>query len=876
MALAGLWLSDTPATPKLTQVPALSFIEPKGWVRFWADGSSAGGAHCNFKLNKSGENLVLTAANGMTTLDTLAFSAQATDVSQGRLPDGASTIVSFTNQTASPGYCNWAPAPVVINELLANPSAPFEDALELHNPTASAVDISGWWLSDDLASRQKFQIPAGTSLPAGGYQVFYAADFAAGTVPFEFNARGDEVILSAVDAAGDLTGYGSLVRFGASAQNVSRGRVAATGLNASSGAAEFWPLTAHTFGQDNPPDVATFRTGIGAANASPQIGPVVINEIMYHPPALTNIVAGVTNLLDNTRDEFVELHNPTTAAVDLAGWRLKGDTEFTFASGTTIPAGGFLLVVGFDPAVSSNLTAFRATYGLGAGVPIVGPYSEKLANSTFDLEIGYPTLLAGYTSYVNGDKVEYRDTSPWPTSPDGNGKSLQRASLGVIGNTAANWTGHLPTPGTTNLGVVTTLTIATTSPLTGGAVGLGYTNALAATGGTTPYTWALLNGTVPGLALAADGVWRGVPTVAGSNAVVVQVTDQGGVTASKTLALVIAATAPAITTDSLLPAGTLGVDYALTFAAAGGTAPYTWGVAGGTLPPGLSLNGAGVLTGTPTNAGTFNFTAQLTDRYGLTAARACSLTVVSAPLVITSVSPLVSGQEGSPYSQALTAVGGVTPYTWTLAGGALPPGLTLSGVGNLTGTPTNAGTYNFTVRVTDSHANTVTQALALTVHSSALTVATIVLPDSTLGSSYAQSLSATGGTPPYTWSLVGGGLPGGLGLSSAGAISGVATNVGTFSFTVQVTDHANAMAAKLFTVAVLNNPPLLLSAAQPGGAFLLLVGGDTGANYAVEGSSNLLDWIEVFTTNAPAMPFLWLDTAAGSRSYQFYRARLDP
>ena len=251
VALAGLYLSDTPSTPMITQIPALSFIAGKGYTEFWADDSTAGGSHCNFALKKSGENVVLTAANGVTTIDTVTFNAQATDVSQGRLPDGSSSIVFFTN-TASPGYCNWKPAPVFINELLANSASPLEDAIEIYNTNSTAISIGGWWLSDDFNSRQKFQIPSGATVPAGGYKVFYASDLAAGAVPFEFNAAGDEAVLSAVDASGNLTGYGSLVRFGASAENVSFGRVAATGLNCSSGGAEFWPLTAHTFGQDNP------------------------------------------------------------------------------------------------------------------------------------------------------------------------------------------------------------------------------------------------------------------------------------------------------------------------------------------------------------------------------------------------------------------------------------------------------------------------------------------------------------------------------------------------------------------------------------------------------------------------------------------------
>jgi hypothetical protein len=144
VALAGLHLSDTPSTPMITQIPALSFIEGRGYTKFWADGSTAGGNHCNFKLSKSGENVLLTAANGATTIDTITFSSQATDVSQGRLPDGGSTIVSFSSKTASPGNPNWSPASVCINELLANSASPLEDAIEICNTNSSAVDIGGW------------------------------------------------------------------------------------------------------------------------------------------------------------------------------------------------------------------------------------------------------------------------------------------------------------------------------------------------------------------------------------------------------------------------------------------------------------------------------------------------------------------------------------------------------------------------------------------------------------------------------------------------------------------------------------------------------------------------------------------------------------
>lgn len=455
VAMAGLYLSDTTTNRTLTQIPALSFIAGNGCARFWADGLSIGGSHCFFKLKGTGESVALTASNGTTPLDTITFSTQVVDVSQGRLPDGGPVSVAFTSQSASPGYGNWVPAAVWINEVLANAAPPFEDAIELHNPTGSAVNIGGWWLSDDVFNRQKYQIPAGTSLSASGYKVIYAKDMDHGAQPFVLSALGDEAVLSAVDGAGALTGYASFVRFGAAAENVSFGRVAATGLNTSSGGTEFWRQVSPTFGQDNPASVTVFRTGTGAANATPRIGPVCINEIMYHP-------ADSVSSVDNTRDEFVEISNLGDRAQNLGGWRLKGDTEFIFPANTSLSAYGYLLVVSFNPADTATLAAFRSAYGLAATVPVLGPYSQKLSNSTGSVEIAYPTTVASTSTFINVDKVEYRDLVPWPSAPvkganggvDGGGQSLQRRSNSLIGNTAANWAGATPTPGAVNAGVL--------------------------------------------------------------------------------------------------------------------------------------------------------------------------------------------------------------------------------------------------------------------------------------------------------------------------------------------------------------------------------------------------------------------------------------
>ena len=868
VALGGLYLSDTPIFPTISKIPALSFVEPGGFVRFWADGSIAGGSHLNFKLSKTGETISLTAANGTTSIDTLTFSAQTTDVSQGRLPDGGSEIVSFSSGTASPGYFNWVPAPVVINEVLANSVAPFEDAVELANPTAAPVNIGGWWLSDDLGNRKKYQIPAGTIIPAGGYKVFYAAQLSQGAGGFELNAKGDEVILSAVDAAGGLSGISSLARFGTSAENTSLGRVPGTGLNASSGGVEFWPQTAHTFGQDNPPDVVAFRSGAGAANGSPRIGPITINEIMYHPPDVG------TN--DNSRDEFVELHNISTNSIDLAGWRLKGDTEFIIPAGTTISPGGYLLLVGFDPADAATLAAFGTNYVIPAGTPVRGPFTQKLANGTFSVEIAYPTIVGGFTRYINVDKVEYRDLPPWPTTPDGTGTSLQRASDMMIGNTAANWTGNTPTPGAVNLGIITNLTIMTPSLLTGGIQGQTYSNLLTAVGGAAPLSWRISSNSVPGMTLSADGVLSGIPAFVGTNSFWVEVSDSGGTIDRRLFSLIVGTTAPRITTPGSLPDGGLGSTYLLSLAIVGGTAPYQWEVSSGTLPPGLSLNGAGILSGTPTTSGTWTFSIRAVDYANLSASAPFTLSIPAIPLAITSPSPMVSGQQGLPYSQALTALGGVAPYSWSIDTGLLPPGLSLSSVGDITGIPTLTGIYSFTAVAMDASSRSVTKTLSIAIDLPTFTIITDALPDSTVGRSYSQTLAAQGGTAPYSWSVVWGGLPPGLSLLADGTVTGVFTTGGTFSYIVEATDHGNVRAHKLFTTTIQNNPPLIVSQGSGTGSPRFLIYGDAGAVYSIEGSANLLDWETLWTTNPPALPFSWSDPTTPVQPVRFYRASVVP
>ncbi|MGD0732538.1 MAG: Ig-like domain repeat protein [Terracidiphilus sp.] len=176
------------------------------------------------------------------------------------------------------------------------------------------------------------------------------------------------------------------------------------------------------------------------------------------------------------------------------------------------------------------------------------------------------------------------------------------------------------------------------------------------------------------------------------------------------------------------------------------------------------------------------------------------------PLAVTTAS-LPSGVVSIAYAQTLTATGGVTPYTWSISSGSLPGGLSLAtGTGAISGLPTTPGPSTFTVKVKDSTGSTATQSLTITINAT-LAVTTASLPDGTAGTAYAQTLTATGGVTPYTWSISNGSLPAGLSLTAGtGAISGTPTTAGPSTFTVKVTDSASNTATQILSLTI-NAPP---------------------------------------------------------------------
>jgi uncharacterized protein (TIGR03437 family) len=273
-----------------------------------------------------------------------------------------------------------------------------------------------------------------------------------------------------------------------------------------------------------------------------------------------------------------------------------------------------------------------------------------------------------------------------------------------------------------------------------------------------------------------------------------------------------------------LSGGAVGSVYSQKLSATGGTPPYNWIVVSGNLPPGLILSStAGTVTGTPTAAGTFSFTIQVSDSAGSTPASQQFSVVItgsnSPPLQISG--SLSGGAVGVVYSQKLSATGGTPPYTWTVLSGSLPPGLILSSTaGTVTGTPAAAGTFTFTIQVSDSAGTTPASqqfSVVITGSNSPPPPQPLQISGSlsggAVGSGYSQKLSATGGTPPYNWTVASGSLPPGLLLSSAaGTLTGALTAAGTFSFSIQVSDSAGSTpVSQQFSVVITSASTMLIS-----------------------------------------------------------------
>ncbi|MGE5296233.1 MAG: lamin tail domain-containing protein [Solirubrobacterales bacterium] len=368
--------------------------------------------------------------------DLVLFTAEWLTGSGGAANLAGDPNVDATDLAVLASHWQQVNCPIVINEVLAHAHAEASDWIELYNPGTVRVDIGGWFLSDTDTDLEKYQIAEGTVVEPNGYVVLYETTtfgnpFDPGVrTLFAFTENGEGAYLySGNDEV--FPDYLTSESFGASETSYSFGR-----YRKSTGAYDFPTMSVVT---------------PGAANAYPRVGPVVINEIMYHPKG-------------DADAEYIELLNVTDATVTLFDyecgepWRVMDDSGIDFkfptkAPVTLAPRECVLLVK--DPTAMQQ-------YTVPAGAKVFAWPSGKLANQGERLQLFKPGDVdeQGVRYWIEVDRVNFSDGShgkdfrngvdPWPAGADGQGLSLSRLFSRRYGNDPNNWQAAIPTPGAAN------------------------------------------------------------------------------------------------------------------------------------------------------------------------------------------------------------------------------------------------------------------------------------------------------------------------------------------------------------------------------------------------------------------------------------------
>jgi len=476
------------------------------------------------KLDNSGERITLVNAVGDTILtvkyndnepwpstpDSLGFSLvpAVKDISAD-WNDGANWRASSAiNGSPNADDANIDIPEIVISEILTNSEAPMVDAIELFNPTTVAVNIGGWYLSDDKDTPKKWKIPAETFIPANGYLVLNEGHFESNNLQFNSNefgssfslsSLGDEIYIFSGIPAGGLTGYVFGFDFGAIEPGISFGSY----VN-SIGKTHF---------------VAQQSTSFNAANGLPRVGPVIIDQLMYNPGP--------------DQFEYLKLVNNSTEAVNFfdetqgTPWKVSG-IDFEFPKNIVLAAGQTVYLIEHEVSPSD----FKALFNLDSTV-LVFNFNGGLKNEGEEI-----TLLKSYESFVENndlkipyiriDKVDYNNNSNWPDA-SGNGYVLERIDSLAYGNDPASWIATPPGMRIKN------------SYLADAIEGVYYSRELSVLGGTAPFSWSTSGDGLPdGLTLnPVTGLIDGIPTQSGTFILNFKVEDSGNTSKEVELSLLV-------------------------------------------------------------------------------------------------------------------------------------------------------------------------------------------------------------------------------------------------------------------------------------------------------------------------------------------------
>ena len=562
------------------------------------------------------------------------------------------------------------------------------------------------------------------------------------------------------------------------------------------------------------------------------------------------------------------------------------DTAYAVSPKTTGVVSRFAFNFIIGDAATATSTPVRQEVGQGADMDdiAVAPWLKDAdVDLTWDMGFRAPSIVitpatlasasagTAYTTALSatGGTAPYVWTLTSGTLPSG----MTLSNSGVIsGTTAASTTATFTVRATdANNSVATrTYTLAVSqstvailpASLPTGTVGTPYSAGLSATGGTAPYVWTQVSGTMPaGLTLSAsNGLISGTPTATGSFNFAIRANDS--TTKSGTINYTLVIGSPSISiTPVALPGGARYTTYNTTLTAGGGVAPYSWMVTAGSLPAGLSFSGSGVLSGTPTVAGTTNFTVSVNDAFGSMGSFAYTFTVAAPTLTISpsSVPAMTIGQTVNGTFQAAGGTGG--PYAYSIVSGLIPPGLTLNTTtGAMTGSPTTLGAFTSIIRAVDGNGAYGLQNFTSTVVPPSVTITPSVMPDAYPYFAYNQLLTATGGTGPYSWAIVAGTMPQGLTLSGSGVISGTPYYAGEFFVGVSATDSGGLVGVLPVKIKIVN-PTLTLGPSTVASA---TVGTSYSTLLTATGGGGSYTWSKIAGSLPPGLSVTTPGTIAGT------------
>jgi hypothetical protein len=553
-----------------------------------------------------------------------------------------------------------------------------------------------------------------------------------------------------------------------------------------------------------------------------------IGQPVYYVPLL--LLSG-SNLASGTVDR------PYTASVSASG----GSSPYTYAvTGGSLPAG---LLLSTSTGTISGTPLFSGTLNFSITVT---DSSSQTATTAYSITVNPAVAVnpmsdvyrtVGQTATINPSATGGTSPITWSISPSFSSPTFNSSTgtFSAIVNNAVNTTLTFTATDANGSSSSQSVTVRASAALSfsannppNGIIGASYSHTLVANGGRAPFTFTATTPLPTGLSLSSSGSITGTPVTQGTTNFNVSLMDANGATASGSASITVI---PGLTISSSgLSPITVSGPQSGSFQASGGLGgPFTYSISAGSLPPGLSLSPGGVVSGTATTAGTYNFTVSATGLSSVSGSQAFSWTV--NPAVMIQIPGLTTSSVGVALSRTITTSGGTGSLTLSVSAGTLPGGISLSS-NSLAGTFSTAGNFSFTIRATDSTGAFAEQPLSQLVNPPS-TIIGDSLSDGWVGRLVSLPLTAAGGTAPFTFQITAGSLPPGLALSSSGAISGLFSSPGTYSFSVRLTDSVGSQDTRNFSVSVRRamvlGPSGTTLIGTVGSPFDVLFGADTSA-----------------------------------------------